>query len=279
MKHNIETVCSKAKKIVENGTGDAAASAASVLRAANKKSTNGKSGVAAKPKSSEMRPGPGFQIRTSIERTSPEIVDLFRKYETGDISDMLNRMYTMGSAIRDFTNCGPLVGPVCTVKVFPGDNLMIHKALDIAQPGDVVVVDTSRSERNAVFGDLIANKAKHRGIAGFIIDGLIRDLPGVIETGLPVYARGVTHFGPLHRGPGEINHSIVCGGIVVNPGDIITADASGITVVRREYAEEIAGRLETHKAQMAEYVSNVKRGIFCNDWVDVQLKENDCLFN
>lgn len=235
-------------------------------------------GAVAKPKSAEMTPGPGFRIRDEINRPPEEIVRHYRGFETADVSDMLNRMYTMQHGISNLTNDKPLLGPAVTVKLFPGDNLMLHKALDVVQPGDVVVVDTSGSDRNAVFGDLIANKACHRGIAGFVIDGLIRDLDGVIETGLPVYARGVTSFGPLHRGPGELNHTISCGGIVVNPGDIITADSSGIVVVARDCAHHIALRLQTHQVKMENYVNDVKRGVFSNDWVDAQLHGEGCLF-
>ncbi len=161
--------------------------------------------------------------------------------------------------------------------MFPGDNLMVHKALDVAKPGDVVVVDTSGSQRNAVLGDLVTNKAKHRGIAGFIVDGLVRDLPGLIEADLPVFARGITPFGPLHRGPGELNYPVSCGGIVVHPGDIIVADTSGIAVVRREVADDTIMRLRAHRARMNQYVSDVKAGRFSNDWVDRQLAADNCL--
>jgi RraA family protein len=230
-----------------------------------------------RPKSAEMTPGPGFRIRLNIERPPASLTAMFRDFETPDISDILNRMYTMAPEIRNLVNAEPLVGPALTVKVFPGDNLMVHKALDAARPGDVVVVDTSGSQRNAVLGDLIANKARHRGIAGFIVDGLVRDLPGLIEAGLPVYARGVTPFGPLHRGPGELNHSVSCGGIVVNPGDIIAADSSGIAVIRREVAEDTVMRLRAHRARMQQYVADVKAGRFSNDWVDRQLAADHCL--
>jgi regulator of RNase E activity RraA len=124
---------------------------------------------------------------------------------------------------------------------------------------------------------LVANKAKHRGIAGFVIDGLIRDLPGIVETGLPVYARGVTPFGPLHRGPGELNYSISCGGIVINPGDIVIADMSGVAVVRREFAQDTLALLRSHRARMSQYVRDVKAGRFSNDWVDAQLDQDRCL--
>ncbi len=234
-------------------------------------------GATERPKSAEMTPGAGFRIRLSIERPPATLTAMYRDFETPDISDILNRMYTMAPEIRNLVNGLPLVGPALTVKVFPGDNLMVHKALDAAKPGDVVVVDTSGSQRNAVLGDLVANKAKHRGIAGFIVDGLVRDLPGLIEAGLPVFARGVTPFGPLHRGPGELNHSVSCGGIVVNPGDIIAADTSGVAVIRREVAEETIMRLRAHRARMQQYVSDVKAGKFSNDWVDRQLAADHCL--
>jgi RraA family protein len=235
--------------------------------------------MAEKPKSAEMVPGPGFRIRVEIDRPSPNLIEKFRKFDSPDISDMLNRMYTMSHEIRALSGNGRLVGPACTVKVFPGDNLMVHKALDVAQPGDIVVVDTSGSPKNAVLGDLVSNKAKYRHIAGFVIDGLIRDLPGIIECGLPVYARGVTPFGPLHRGPGELNYSISCGGVVVNPGDIIVADQNGIVVVRREFAEDILVRLEEHSSRMESYLADVKRGVFSNDWVDSLLSKENCVIN
>ena len=234
-------------------------------------------GATERPKSSEMTPGAGFRIRLNIERPPQNLIGMLRDFETPDISDILNRMYTMAPEIRNIVNNKPLIGPALTVKVFPGDNLMVHKALDAAKPGDIVVVDTSGSHRNAVLGDLVTNKAKHRGIAGFIVDGLVRDLPGLIEADLPVYARGVTPFGPLHRGPGELNYAVSCGGIVVNPGDIIAADMSGIAVIRREVAEETIMRLRAHRARMQQYEMDVKAGRFSNEWVDRQLAADHCL--
>lgn len=234
-------------------------------------------GATERPRSSEMTPGPGFRIKLEIDRPPASLVAMFRDFETPDISDILNRMYTMSPEIRNVVNETPLVGPALTVKVYPGDNLMVHKALDAARPGDVVVVDTSGSQRNAVLGDLVTNKAKHLGIAGFIVDGLVRDLPGLKEAGLPVYARGITPFGPLHRGPGELNYSVSCGGIVVNPGDIVVADLSGIAVVRREVAEDTVMRLRAHRARLQQYVADVKAGRFSNEWVDRQLAADHCL--
>ncbi len=232
-----------------------------------------------RPASSEMRAGPGFRVNSKYKRVCASTLARLSEFETPDISDALNRMFTMDPAIRNVVNDQTLYGTALTVKVFPGDNLMVHKALDVAQPGDIIVIDTSGGSRNALVGDLIGNKAKHLGIAGFIVDGLVRDLPGLREIGLPIYATGITAFGPLHRGPGELGHTISCGGIVVNSGDAICADGSGIVVVREEFATETCDYLAEQTDRMASYVDNVKAGNFSNDWVDRQLKQDGCIFD
>ena len=229
-----------------------------------------------KPASSEMHPGPGFRICKNIPRSNQELIARYREFETPDISDLCNRMYAMRPDIKNLVNGEKIVGTACTVKCFPGDNLMIHKALDIANPGDIIVVDTSGSTTNAVIGDLVAAKAKHRGIQGFVIDGLLRDLPEIKKVDLPIFAKGVTPVGPLHRGPGEINFPVSCGGIVVNSGDIIVADETGIVVVREDFAEDILSRLDEQRAGLAEYVASVKRGEFSNAWVDQLLEDTLC---
>jgi RraA family protein len=199
------------------------------------------------------------------------------EFPTPEISDLLNRMYALDPAIRCLTGCDHrLWGPACTVRVFPGDNLMVHKSLDVAKPGDVVVVDAGASPMNAVLGDLVCTKAKHRGLAGFVVDGLIRDLPGIQSLGLPVYARGTTPIGPLHRGPGEINFPICCGGTVVNPGDVIIADQAGIVAVPREIVDELLRRLREREASQAAYLASVQRGDFSNAWVDRLLEQTEC---
>jgi RraA family protein len=233
--------------------------------------------TAIKPRSAEMCPGPGFRVRMDFDRLTQEFMEQFEEFATPDISDMLNRMYAVDPAIVRLTgNHHRLCGPACTVKVFPGDNLMVHKALDVARPGDVVVVDAHGSSMNAVLGDLISTKAKHRGIAGFVVDGFVRDLPDILELDFPVFARGTTSIGPLHRGPGEINYPICCGGIVVNPGDMMVADGAGIVVVPQEIAFDLLQRLRDQKASMASYLAGVKRGDFSNEWVDRLLQEAGC---
>jgi len=217
-----------------------------------------------------MHPGPGFRINETWDRPSRELVDGFAAFETPAISDQMNRLHTMELDVRMFTDPEqPLVGPAMTVKVFPGDNLMVHKSLDIAQPGDVIVVDAGSSSMNAVLGDVICTKARHRGVAGFVVDGLVRDLPAIRALGnMPVFARGVTPIGPLHRGPGEIGGAISAGGLVVNPGDIIVADLNGVVVVPRMDAEEVLDNVRAKAAAEADYIAAVARGEFSNAWVD-----------
>jgi regulator of RNase E activity RraA len=232
--------------------------------------------MANKPQSAALHPGPGFRIEVDVDRPSPETVAGLGEFETPAASDLMNRLYTMAPTIRNLTDERlKVIGPACTVKVYPGDNLMVHKALDIAQPGDVVVVDTSDSALTAVLGDLVCTKARHRGVAGFIVDGLIRDLPAIRRLGdFPVFARDVTPKGPLHRGPGEIGYPISCGGIVVNPGDVVVADLNGVVVVPRDISDELLMRLDSKAAKESDYVSAVARGDFNNDWVDAMLEAN-----
>jgi regulator of RNase E activity RraA len=234
-----------------------------------------------KPKTAEMHPGPGFRIRVDIDRTDPDVVSGFAEFDTPAISDAMNRLYTMAPAIHVLTDPEhTILGPACTVKCFPGDNLMVHKSLDIAKPGDVLVIDTSASPLTAVCGDLISTKARHRGIAGFVVDGLIRDLPEIRALGdFPVFARGVTPIGPLHRGPGEINFPISAGGIVVHPGDVIIGDLNGVVVAPREIATELLERLRSRSAVEADYRDAVARGDFNNDWVDSMLADSQVEFH
>jgi RraA family protein len=233
--------------------------------------------MATKPRSAHLHPGPGFRVRTHFRRLDENLMRQFLEFPTPDISDLLNRLYALDPGITCLSGEQHRVcGPACTVKVFPGDNLMVHKSLDVLEPGDVVIVDAGGSDMNAVLGDLISTKAQHRGAAGFVVDGLVRDLPNIRELDFPVFARGTSPIGPLHRGPGEINFPICCCGVVVNPGDLVVGDAMGVVIVPQDIAEELLTRLQSHSAANATYLDSVKRGDFSNLWVDRILQELDC---
>ena len=234
----------------------------------------------AKPPTADIHGGPGFRVRKSIERPDPQVVEGFKEFENALVSDLMNRLYTMQRQIRPVVPFeGPIVGPALPVRVFPGDNLIVHAALDLADPGDVMVVDASGSDMNAAMGDMIATKASHRGIAAFVVDGLVRDLAGIERVGMPVFARGVTPIGPLHRGPGEVNYPVQCGGVVVFPGDVVVADHDGVVVIPREFAAELLERCRLKSQGEAEYVAAVRRGEFSNAWVEDELAGSGCLFD
>lgn len=232
--------------------------------------------MAQKLRSAELNPGPGFRIRREFERLSVAAMQELSQFDVPDISDLLNRLYAVDPKIRCLSGRFKLCGPACTVKVFPGDNLMVHKALDIAQAGDIIVVDGSGSRTNALIGDIICTKARHRGIQGFVIDGLIRDLPGIEELGFPVFARGTTAIGPLHRGPGEINFSVAIGGTVINPGDVIVADEAGMVAVPRDIVTTVSDILTSQRETSRSYLAAVQRGEFSNEWVDRLLALHEC---
>jgi RraA family protein len=216
-------------------------------------------------------------VRVNFPRPDGALMRALGEFPTPDISDQLNRLYAVSPGIRLLTgDHHRVVGPACTVKVFPGDNLMVHKALDVLEPGDVVVVDAGASDHNAVLGDLISMKAKHRGAAAFVVDGFVRDLPNIRELDFPVFGRGTTPIGPLHRGPGEINYAVCCGGVVVNAGDIIVGDAMGVVVVPQSIAAELLERLRAHAAANETYLQTVRSGVFSNAWVDKILTDLEC---
>jgi RraA family protein len=227
------------------------------------------------PLSAATYPGVGFRIRLEIDRPEAAVVAGFREFETPAVSDLMNRLYTMDTRIHNLTPGLRVLGTACTVKCFPGDNLMVHKSLDVACPGDVLVIDASASTMTAVAGDIISTKARHRGIAGLVVNGLVRDLPGIRNMGdFPVFAIGVTPMGPLHRGPGEINYPVCAGGIVVHPGDVVMGDESGVVVIPSTSAAALLARLQAVAAADTGYIAAVTRGEFSNAWVDEILRQH-----
>ena len=211
----------------------------------------------------------GKRIYTEITRPSPEIIECFRNVPVANISDCMNRMFVMRSNLHPIGKGTKLLGPAFTVKVPIGDNLLFNKALALAKPGDVIVVDDSGDLDHSICGDIMYRTAKARGIAGFVIDGCVRDIDFLAEDDFPVFAIGVTPKGPYKNGPGEINVDIACCGQVVHPGDIITADQDGVLVIKPSDVPDI---LESLKDKLAseEELSAV---ITDPNWVDTLIED------
>ncbi len=186
-----------------------------------------------------MKQKVGFRIYRDFKRPSPELVRRFAGIPSSNIGDMLGRLSCMSSELYPF-NDKPLLGPAFTVKAPAGDNLVLHRALDLAKPGDIIVVDGEGCRNRAIMGEMMLNYAVKRGIGGFVIDGVVRDGNALRNAPIPFYATGLTPQGPYKNGPGEINVPIACGRQVVFPGDILVGDEDGIVVIRPQWAEELA---------------------------------------
>ncbi|MEL4029417.1 RraA family protein [Caldifermentibacillus hisashii] len=163
----------------------------------------------------------------------------FYDLPTTCISDALNGMNNLDPSIKPLQDSYKVAGRAFTVKIPAGDNTMVLKAIKEASPGDVLVVDAKGESYRAVAGDFVVSLAQKLGIAGFIVDGVIRDLIGVRSLNFPVFSKGTTVAASFKNGAGEINVPISCGGVSITPGDIIIGDADGVVVIPQADAEKV----------------------------------------
>jgi RraA family protein len=205
-------------------------------------------------------------------RPDPRLVAEFAKTATAHLSDSMERLQAAGAELRPMHAGGVLAGPAFTVKTAPGDNLLVHKALDMAQPGDVIVVDAGGFRDHAVLGEIMARWAARRGIAGVVAWGAIRDSAEIRTASFPVYACAVTHRGPYKNGPGEINIPVAIAGMPVHPGDIIVGDADGIVAVPLEIAERVLASAKAIRQKEAVVMQQIDAGTLDRAWVDETLR-------
>jgi len=221
-------------------------------------------------------------LRIISKKQNPEVAKLateFAPYPTPNIADNMNRLPCMDAGIKLINKAKlKLTGVAFTVKTRPGDNLLLHKALDMAGPGDVIVVDGQGDMTNSLLGELMCFYAIKRGINGMVIDGAIRDADTLSELNFPMFARGVTPKGPYKDGPGEINVPISCGGQVVNPGDIIVGDYDGVVVISPKDASELLEKAKATMAKEQEIIKQIKAGQWDRAWIDATLKAKGAEF-
>jgi len=221
---------------------------------------------------------PGFRVKKSFTRPDPALVKQFAGIPAANIGDNMNRICCMNARIRPM-NSAPLLGCAFTVKVRAGDNLLFHKAIDMAQPGDIVVIDAQGENSYAIFGELMILWLRRRGITGAVVDGCIRDYDSLSKMDdFAVYATGVTPAGPLKEGGGEINFPIMCGGLVVNPGDIIVGDPDGIVVISPADAADVLAKAKAQNAKEAQTMKDIEKLAWDRAWVDAALKAKGCEF-
>jgi RraA family protein len=215
----------------------------------------------------------GFRILSVPKRPDKKLLAELAKMVTPHLSDSMERLYAGGAQLRPMHDGSKLCGPAFTVRTSPGDNLLVHKAIDIAEPGDVIVVDAGGVCDNAIIGELMSARAEQRGVAGMVIWGAIRDSKELREGSFPVYASGVTHRGPYKNGPGEINVTVTMGGMTVHPGDIIVGDADGLIAIPQDQAEAVLASAKAILAKEEKSMKEIRAGTVDRSWVDKALKE------
>jgi len=191
-------------------------------------------------------------VRRRFERPSATLVARFAGLPTGFVTDAMNGTGSMHYRIKPIAPQMSFTGIAVTAFCPPMDNLAVMAAVDFIEAGDVIVCGTQGSEAAGIIGDLWALGAKARGAVALVTDGLVRDVPGLLKAGLPTFAIGHNPNSGFRNGPGSVNLPITCGGIAVEPGDIIVGDRDGVVVVPRRQAETVAERLEAVKKREAE---------------------------
>lgn len=214
----------------------------------------------------------GISIHPSAPRNDAAVAAL-SGLPSSVISDVMGRLVgTSGLSLVNRTNL-TVCGVAVTVKVRAGDNLLIHKALDMLRPGDVLVVDGEGDVSRALVGEIMMTSAIVQNAIGFVIDGAIRDSEAFEEHKFPCWARGVNLRGPYKDGPGSINSPVTVGGMLVNPGDIIVGDADGVVAVPAVEALLVGKKAHDKVLDEQKMIADIKSGSYSSAWVDAQIKQ------
>ncbi len=204
-----------------------------------------------------MEPLP--EIIRDFERVPADVVKKASEFAASILADVAGRRGTLDGRIAALSPSMRMAGPAFTIEVRPGDNLMIHAAISMAKPGDVLVIDGKADRTCALMGSIMINACKKVGLAGVVLDAAVRDTEELRELGFPVYSVGSNPNGPTKFVPGRINWPISCGGVAVNPGDLVVGDADGVVVVERGKAASLldaaAKKVADERSRIADIVA------------------------
>ncbi|MGE4282752.1 MAG: RraA family protein [Clostridia bacterium] len=220
----------------------------------------------------------GFRVYLKRKLPSKEIVEGFKNLHAASVADCMGRLPAMSWQINLLSNPSKeiMCGVALTVKARSGDNLALHKALNMAGEGDVIVVSNEGERNRSLMGENMISFAKFNRVEGIVVDGPIRDMDAVAKLDWHIFATGATPNGPFKEGPGEVNVPIACGGVMVNPGDIILGDADGVIVIPKEAAPEVLKKA----SEFAEIDSGktvlARKGELNRSWVDKALDSKEC---
>jgi regulator of RNase E activity RraA len=218
----------------------------------------------------------GFKIHQRARTVDTAIVEKFKGIAVANVSDSMNRMTHGGPRLRPLHAGGVMCGVALTVRTRPGDNLMVHAAINRAKAGDVLVIDAGGDLTNALIGELMLSQAQHVGVAGVVVNGAVRDYGWIRSGAFPVYAAGVTHRGPYKNGPGEVNATIAIDGMVIEPGDLIVGDDDGFVCVPFDETEAVFAAADKKQQGEAKTMAAIKAGTVDRSWVERALMEAGC---
>lgn len=204
------------------------------------------------------------------------LLDRCRSLPTAAFSDAMQRFggaVGLSPVTSDASARKPvhLVGRALTVQTRPGDNLVVHKAADLASPGEILVVDAGSQTDRAIVGGLLGSYAQNRGIAGIVLDGAVRDLSELGALDIPIFARGVSHLGPYKDGPGVIRGNIAIGGTAVCQGDLVVGDEDGVVIVPRHRVADVVAAAEAVVERERVTTLAINNDNWDRSWVDTAL--------
>ncbi len=200
-------------------------------------------------------------VHREFPRPDLATVKRFAKLDAATVHEAAGRIGAIRSNIKPIAQGMSVVGPALTVLCHPKDNLMLHKAIQIARPGDVIVAATDGFPEAGYWGELMATSASARGIAGLVIDGSIRDSSEIIEMGFPVFCRGTCVRGTSKQCLGLVNHPILIGDVVVHPGDLVLGNDDGVVAIPRDRIDEVLAAAETRVRKEEDKRKRLKEGI------------------
>jgi len=208
-----------------------------------------------------------------FERVDPAVVEQAAKFPSSILADVAGRRGALSGRIAPLSPTMSFAGAALTVEIRPGDNLMIHAALALAKPGDVIVIDGKGDLNSALMGEIMCQQAVALGVAAVVMDGAARDGEAIRALGFPMYCAGLNPNGPTKFVPGRLNHPISIGGVSVKPGDLVVGDADGVTVIEREKAAAMLPLAAKKVANETQRIADIKsRKALRPGWLDGALR-------
>ena len=207
-----------------------------------------------------------------FERVPAELVAQASGLQAAILADVAGRRGALHGRVRALRPNMKLAGPALTVEVRPGDNLMIHAAIALAQPGDVLVIDGKADQTCALMGTIMMTACRQRGIAGVVVDAAVRDSLEIEEMDFPVFSVGTNPNGPTKNIGGRIGHPISCGGVTVHAGDFVLADADGVVVIERQALAGLIPAAHKKVEDEAKRIAQIKEGKTAASWLVPSLR-------